>query len=164
MRRPPIACHRAVPPITRTPSDFPWVPEYLVQAAAAKFFPTTCPHQRRHATNVPGPLEARRRAAKRGMALQANLDFAARMPLPLFSFGALFASRRSGEPKWNYEPPSLKTKEPPDLCTCDRDRDRDLHLVHLDTNPPPPNSQSSSPYRPNPPTAHLLGSIDPPIL
>ena len=95
------------------------------------------------------------------MALQANLDFAARMPLPLFSFGALFASRRSREPKWSYEPPSLKTKEPPDLCTCDRDRD--LHLVHFDTNPPAHNSQSSSLYRPNP-TAYLLGSMEPPTL
>ncbi|KAK7193240.1 hypothetical protein PSPO01_01034 [Paraphaeosphaeria sporulosa] len=43
------------------------------------------------------------------------MDPAAGMPPPLFSFGALFGSRQPKEPKWTYEPPSLKREAPLDF-------------------------------------------------
>jgi hypothetical protein len=115
MRRPPIACCRAVPSSHSTALDHVWISEDVLSQAVARFFRTTCPQQRRHGSNVPGPLEARRRAAKRRMTLQSNMDVAGGMPPPLFSFGALFASRQPREPMWKYEPPSLTRDEPLDF-------------------------------------------------
>ncbi|KAF9731235.1 hypothetical protein PMIN06_012083 [Paraphaeosphaeria minitans] len=118
MRRPPIACCRAVPAVPSprsTALDHAWVSEDLLSQAVATFFRTTCPQQRRHGSHVPGPMEARRRAAKRRMTLQSNMDPAGGMPPPLFSFGALFGSRQPKGPEWTYEPPSLKREAPLDF-------------------------------------------------
>ena len=118
MRRPPIACCRAVPSPRNAAPDHVWVPEDLLSQAVAKFFRTTCPQQRRHGSHVPGPLEARRRAAKRRMTLQSNMDPAGSMPLPLFGFGVLFGTRQPKEPKWTYQPPSLKKEADLDFRMC----------------------------------------------
>lgn len=113
MRCPPIACHRAAQSLNNTPADHIWISDDLLSAAVSRFFRASCPHQRRHGSNVPGPLEARRRASKRKMTLQASMDAGGGMPVPLFNFGALFGRHQTGEPHWRYEPPTLRTEEPP---------------------------------------------------
>ena len=117
MRRTPIACRRAV----QTPSPFPaqyvWVPEELLDLTISRFFRTFNPHQKRHGSHVPGPLEARRRAAKRRMTISANFYPQANF-LPPFSLGALFGFGKNSPPSWRYEPPTLPHDlEALDACT-----------------------------------------------
>ena len=116
MRRPSIACRRAVHSLAPVPLQHVWISDDLLALAVNRFFRATCPHQRRHGSNVPGPLEARRRATKRGMTVQAAMSPSGGMMPPLFDFGALFGVRQRAEPSWRYEAPTLKTAEPLGLC------------------------------------------------
>src|ERR1700753_1744609 len=54
--------------------DFIWIPESLLSDTTSRFFRLEgpCSSQKRHGSNVPGPLEARRRLAKRRMALASQ--------------------------------------------------------------------------------------------
>jgi hypothetical protein len=107
MRRPPIACRRAVQSLQPSSPQHIWISDNLLADALSRFFPTSCPQQKRHGSHVPGPLEARRRAAKRRMTVSASFypqeNFA-----PLFSLGALFGFRKAPQPSWRYEAPSLQ--------------------------------------------------------
>jgi hypothetical protein len=105
MQRSPIACRRAVHSLNPPPSSYVWITDDLLDLTVNRFFRSGCRHQKRHGSQVPGPLEARRRAVKRRMTLQAHLPSAG-PSLPLFSFGALFAGRLSPKQLWRYEPPS----------------------------------------------------------
>ncbi|PVI03306.1 hypothetical protein DM02DRAFT_262077 [Periconia macrospinosa] len=103
-----IACHRAVHSINTAPSQHIWISDDLCSRAVTHFFRRVRPHQKRHGSHVPGPLEAQRRAAKRKMTAQANFQHSDPFVPPLFNLGALFASfRQPSTPKWRYEPPSL---------------------------------------------------------
>ncbi|PSN62630.1 hypothetical protein BS50DRAFT_124847 [Corynespora cassiicola Philippines] len=109
MRHPPIARHRASPSLQPGSSQHIWISDDLVSRTVSQFFRSACPHQCRHSSSVPGPLEARRRANKRRMTAQAA--FCPPPPPPplsaLFNVGALFGARSSREPSWKYEPPTL---------------------------------------------------------
>ncbi|KAH7094992.1 hypothetical protein FB567DRAFT_511484 [Paraphoma chrysanthemicola] len=107
MRRPPIACRRAVQSLHPPSAQHIWVSDELLSSTFNRFFRDSCPHQRRHGSHVPGPLEARRRAAKRRMTVSANFYPQDSFPLS-FSLGALFGLRSSPQPSWKYEPPSLR--------------------------------------------------------
>ncbi|KAF2793139.1 hypothetical protein K505DRAFT_45329 [Melanomma pulvis-pyrius CBS 109.77] len=106
MRRPPIACRRAAPSLASAAPQHIWIDDDLLSRTLDRFFRRGCPHQRRYGSHVPGPLEARRRAAKRRMTAQAHVSPAGGVPPP-FSFGALFGFRSSPQPCWRYEPPSI---------------------------------------------------------
>jgi hypothetical protein len=105
MRRPPIACQRAVQSLQSPAPQHIWVPDEVLSLAVHRFFHSTCPQQKRHGSNIPGPLEARRRAAKRRMTASAGFYPQESFPTS-FSFGALFSYRSKPENSWRYEPPS----------------------------------------------------------
>ncbi|KAF2630084.1 hypothetical protein BU25DRAFT_363328 [Macroventuria anomochaeta] len=106
MRRPPIACQRAVQSLQSPAPQHIWVPDEVLSLAVHRFFHSTCPQQKRHGSNVPGPLEARRRAAKRRMTASAGFYPQESFPTS-FSLGALFGYRSKPQNSWRYEPPSL---------------------------------------------------------
>ncbi|RYO43169.1 hypothetical protein AA0111_g35 [Alternaria arborescens] len=107
MRRPPIACRRAVQSLQSPSPQHIWISDNLLTDAIGRFFPSSCPQQKRHGSHVPGPLEARRRAAKRRMTVSANF-YPQENFSPLFSLGALFGFRKDTQPTWRYEAPSLQ--------------------------------------------------------
>jgi hypothetical protein len=111
MRRPPIACRRAVQSLQPGATPHIWVSDELLSSTFHRFFRDTCPHQRRHGSHVPGPLEARRRATKRRMTVSAGFYPQDSLPLT-FNLGALFGFR-SNQPPWRYEPPSLLRQAEP---------------------------------------------------
>ncbi|KAF9701005.1 hypothetical protein EKO04_000719 [Ascochyta lentis] len=114
MRRPQIACQRAVQSLQSPAPQHIWVPDDVLLLAVHRFFHGTCPHQKRHGSNVPGPLEARRRAAKRRMTASAGFYPQDSFPTS-FSLGALFGYRSQPQNSWKYEPPSLpKDAQPRD--------------------------------------------------
>jgi hypothetical protein len=116
MRRTPFACHRAVQSLQLPSTQSIWVSDELLSSTLDHFFRISCPHQKRHGSHVPGPLEARRRAAKRRMTLSANL-YPQETSSSYFNFGALFGLRTETQPSWKYEPPSLR-KDPEPLASC----------------------------------------------
>ncbi|KAF1946529.1 hypothetical protein EJ02DRAFT_441137 [Clathrospora elynae] len=105
MRRPPIACRRAVQSLQSSAPQHIWIPDELLAVAFNRVFRASCPHQTRHGSHVPGPLEARRRATKRRMTVSANFYPQDSFPSS-FSLGALFGLRKDPQPTWRYEPPS----------------------------------------------------------
>jgi hypothetical protein len=112
MRRPPIACRRAVQSLQPSPPQHIWISDDLLSSALHRFFRLSCPHQKRHGSHVPGPLEARRRAAKRRMSLSANFYPQDSFPSSL-SLSALFGFGPNSQPSWRYEPPSLRSQSEP---------------------------------------------------
>ncbi|EUC39359.1 hypothetical protein COCCADRAFT_80937 [Bipolaris zeicola 26-R-13] len=120
MRRPSAACRRAVQSLQLPTAHHVWISDDLLARALLPFFPSSCPHQRRHGSNVPGPLEARRRAAKRRMTVSAGFHPQYTFQ-SLFNLGALFAFRKESQPTWRYEAPSLQHRtEPLDLSSTPR--------------------------------------------
>ena len=113
MRRPPIACRRVVHSLQNPPSaQHVWISDDLLAVAFNRFFPSSCPQQKRHGSHTPGPLEARRRAAKRRMTVSAG--FCPQHPFPsTFNWRAWFGLRKKSQPAWTYEAPSLQ-RNPPD--------------------------------------------------
>jgi hypothetical protein len=109
MRRPPIVCCRAVQSLQPTAPQHIWISDELLSSTLHRFFRNSSPHQKRHGSHVPGPLEARRRAAKRRMTVSANFYPQDSFPSS-FNLGALFGFRSSPQPSWRYEPPSLQTE------------------------------------------------------
>lgn len=116
MRRPPIACRRAVQSLQAPAPQHIWVPDEVLSLAVHRFFHSTCPQQKRHGSNVPGPLEARKRAAKRRMTASAGYYPLDSFPTS-FSLGALFGHRSDPQTSWRYEPPSLP-RDAPTLGSC----------------------------------------------
>lgn len=106
MRRPPIACQRAVQSLQFPATQHVWVPDHVLSSAIHGFFHSSYTQQKRHGSNVPGPLEARKRDAKRRMTASAGYYPHDNFPIS-FSFGALFGNRPIPETSWTYEPPSL---------------------------------------------------------
>jgi hypothetical protein len=116
MRRPSIACRHAVHSLAPAPLQHVWISDDLLALAFNRFFRVSCPHQKRHGSHVPGPLEARRRASKRRMTVQTGMYPSGASLPPLFDFGALFRVRETGEPRWRYEAPSPTRNDPLDPC------------------------------------------------
>ncbi|KAF2272449.1 uncharacterized protein EI97DRAFT_470412 [Westerdykella ornata] len=112
MQRPPIACSKAVQSLNSPPQPHIWIPDELLLRTLHRFFRAGCTHQKRHGSHVPGPLEARRRAVKRKLSVQASLPQEG-FGVPLFDLKALFGARSGGNPSWRYEAPSLSTASDP---------------------------------------------------
>jgi hypothetical protein len=113
MRRPPIVCRRAVQSLHPPVAPHVWISDELLSSTVLRFFRDSCPQQKRHGSHVPGPLEARRRAAKRRMTVSAGFYPQESLPWPSLNLGALFGFRARPPPSWRYEPPSLpKDAEP----------------------------------------------------
>jgi hypothetical protein len=90
-----------------------WISDELLSSTFHQFFRDTSPHQKRHGSHVPGPLEARRRSAKRRMTVSAGFYPQDSFPSS-FNLSALLGLRNS-QPAWRYEPPWLpKQAEPLD--------------------------------------------------
>jgi hypothetical protein len=107
MRRSPVACRRAVQSLQSPAAQHIWISDDLLTAALSQFFRSSCPQQKRHGSHVPGPLEARRRAAKRRMTASAGFYPQESFPQP-FSLSAFFGFRKDSQPTWRYEAPSLQ--------------------------------------------------------
>jgi hypothetical protein len=112
MRRPPVACRRAVQSLPSPAAQHRWISDDLLTVAVNQSFRTSCPQQKRHGSHVPGPLEARRRAAKRRMTVSAGFYPQENFPQP-FSLSALFGFRKESQPTWRYEAPSLQPNAAP---------------------------------------------------
>jgi hypothetical protein len=112
MRRSPVACRRAVQSLQSPAAQHIWISDDLLTAALSQFFRSSCPQQKRHGSHVPGPLEARRRAAKRRMTASAGFYPQESFPQP-FSLSAFFGFRKDSQPTWRYEAPSLQHNAEP---------------------------------------------------
>lgn len=106
MRRPHISCQRAVQSLHASSLHHIWISDDQLSIAINSFFRKSCQHQKRHGSHVPGPLEARRRAAKRRMTISAGFYPQENWPSS-YSLGTLFGFRRNPQPSWRYQPPSL---------------------------------------------------------
>ncbi|OCK84911.1 hypothetical protein K432DRAFT_86757 [Lepidopterella palustris CBS 459.81] len=114
MPTPAIACHRAAGRIASPSADYVWITDDILADAFHHFLRTSSSSQRRYGSNVPGPMEARRRASKRRIACLATSGGGGGVDL---SFGALLGLGTSRPPSWRYEPPSnLKLKGPLNPC------------------------------------------------
>ncbi|KAF2870942.1 hypothetical protein BDV95DRAFT_50149 [Massariosphaeria phaeospora] len=122
MHRSPSVCRRAVQSLPPTSPQHVWIPEELVSLVFLRFSRSRCPQQKRHGSHVPGPLEAKRRAAQRRMTAQAHASPQSGLPPSPFSFAALFQPRPNPGPSWRYEAPSPPKPMAP--------------LIHLPENPP----------------------------
>jgi hypothetical protein len=157
MRRPPIVCRRAVQSLQSPAPHHIWISDELLSSTLHRFSRPLCPHQKRHGSHVPGPLEARRRAAKRRMTLSAGFYPQDNFPSS-FSLGALFGYRSNREPAWRYEPPSRQKEQPIETSTLSTrlsDLDVCTDNTQLPQNPPHP---PIFPYRipvPAPPLQNL---------
>jgi hypothetical protein len=117
MRRPSLVCRRAVQSLQPPVAQHIWISDEQLSSTFQQFFRDTCPHQKRHGSHVPGPLEARRRSAKRRMTVSAGFYPQDSFPSS-FNLGALFGFRNT-QPAWKYEPPWLpKEAEPLDIGAC----------------------------------------------
>lgn len=116
LMRPPIACRGAAQTLQSSPSQHIWISDQFLSSTLHRFLRTTCPHQKRHGSHVPGPLEARRRAAKRRMTASANFYPQESFPSS-FDLSALFGFRSKTQPSWRYEPPTPRA-DPEPLATC----------------------------------------------
>ncbi|KAL1639507.1 hypothetical protein SLS58_007939 [Diplodia intermedia] len=89
-----------------------WITDDLLADAFHRFLNVSDANHKRYGSNVPGPLEARRRASKRRM-----MGLAAASPAIGPDIGALFGPDKLHQP-WGWEPPktaeqSLSWEKPP---------------------------------------------------
>jgi hypothetical protein len=146
MRRSPVACRRAVQSLQSPAAQHIWISDDLLTAALSQFFRSSCPQQKRHGSHVPGPLEARRRAAKRRMTASAGFYPQESFPQP-FSLSAFFGFRKDSQPTWRYEAPSLQhDAEPLDQGVSLRlsTGHNGALLTAIASNPAPSNSKPRS--------------------
>ncbi|CAE7209886.1 hypothetical protein P3342_011950 [Pyrenophora teres f. teres] len=108
MRRPPIACRRVVHVLQNANASTHHVSisDDVLARASNTFFPSSCPHQKRHGSHIPGPLEARKRAAKRRMTVSAGFCPQDPFPSTTFNWRAWFGLRKKSQPTWTYKAPS----------------------------------------------------------
>lgn len=115
----PKLCQRLAAQLTHTPSSATtspangshiWISDDLLSEAFDRYVRVSHA-SRRYGSNVPGPLEHRRRLAKRKMGCAA-VTAGAPMP-PGGDFGAIFGAGRYEGTGWKWEAPGLKLGEPP---------------------------------------------------
>ena len=104
MPKPAIVCRRAAHRIVPLSAQHVWITDEVLANAFHHFLRVTSTSQRRYGSNVPGPLEARRRASKRRIMGLAAVGGGGGTP----SVGALFGLASRGPPSWRYEPPSIR--------------------------------------------------------
>ena len=82
-------CHRAAARLLQptTQSPYIWINDHVLAQAFDRFSQTVTSTSKRHGSNVPGPLEARKRLARRRM---VGLAHHAGAPMP--DFGSLFGT------------------------------------------------------------------------
>lgn len=112
----PKLCQRLAAQLTQSPStthsngSHIWVSDDLLSEAFNRYVQVSHAN-RRYGSHVPGPLEHRRRLAKRRMGCTA-IGVGAPIP-PGGDFGALFGAREHVGTGWKWEAPGLKLGEPP---------------------------------------------------
>ena len=105
-----------------TPSrlDWVWIPDQLLSSAFHRFAVSHHhPLQRRNGSNVPGPLEARRRLARRRVnylnsRADTGIESSSLPPPPAPSFTLQWLSelwKDDSEPSWTYQPPSPQRRD-----------------------------------------------------
>jgi hypothetical protein len=113
----PKLCQRFAAQLSNTPPALPgnnhiWISDELLAEAFNRYVRVS--HTaKRHGSNVPGPLEARRRATKRRMGMAVA---GAAMGPPGGDFGALFgagAGQPSIQNSWSWTAPGTQSSEPP---------------------------------------------------
>ncbi|KJY02241.1 hypothetical protein TI39_contig71g00027 [Zymoseptoria brevis] len=104
----PCRTARVCRPLVQNPAQCLWITDEVL-ADAFNRFTRALVGAKRHGSNVPGPLEARRRSAKRRMGLASH----AASPSPVPDLGSLFglsgfgtSRRQEFEKSWKYEPPA----------------------------------------------------------
>ena len=115
MPKPALACHRAAHRIVPPSVQHVWITDEVLAIAFHHFLRVTFTSQRRYGSNVPGPLEARRRASKRRIMGLAAAGGGGGAP----SVGALFGLGSREPRSWRYEPPSIgnpKEQLEPRMC------------------------------------------------
>ncbi|KAF2658069.1 hypothetical protein K491DRAFT_676686 [Lophiostoma macrostomum CBS 122681] len=105
MQRSPAVCRRAARPVPSAPQPFVWISDDALSDALRRFSRFGCVQQRRPGSHVPGPLEARRRAVRRRMTVQAHAPLNEALPWAP-NFTAWFRGRSRREPDWRYEAPA----------------------------------------------------------
>ncbi|KAL2356278.1 hypothetical protein BJ546DRAFT_597511 [Cryomyces antarcticus] len=100
------ACGRAVRQLTPQPAHHIWISDDLLIIAFHRFLRVSNSTRKRYGSNVPGPLEAQRRLARRRM---MGLATAGGVGAP--DMGALFGLGRPVEQSWTWEAP----RSPPQL-------------------------------------------------
>jgi hypothetical protein len=108
-----------------------WITDDVLAQAFHRFARVSQTH-RRHGSTVPGPLEARRRLAKRSMGMGAITSSS--VPPASFDIGALFGLRSAKPPpdfekEWKWQPPSS-------FSTHDAQREEISFYSSLDTTRP----------------------------
>lgn len=94
------------PRLFRTPTEHVWISDDLLHRALHKFILSGA--SRRHGSYVPGPLEARRRTAKRRMVNLAEARGGGAIDLDL-----LAGSNPGQDPwAWRWQSPNLPPQEP----------------------------------------------------
>lgn len=96
-------CHRAATRFLQPTSPSVWIADDDLAHAFSRFVRLSSPNcavQRRHGSNVPGPLESRRRLAKRRM-----MGLAQSCPPPMPDFGSLFGTTPVDVPSL-WKPPT----------------------------------------------------------
>ncbi|KAF2803684.1 uncharacterized protein BDZ99DRAFT_575766 [Mytilinidion resinicola] len=114
MSPPAIACRRAVHRIRPPLVDSVWISDELLADVYHRFLQASFSSQRRHGSNVPGPLEARKRASKRRMMDLAAAGGGGAFPNPAMLFGpSSTGPSLTGPSSWKYQPPSKSSRTKP---------------------------------------------------
>lgn len=103
--------------VARAATQGIWITDDVLADAFSRFLRLSR-SRRRHGSNIPGPLEARRRLAKRKMGVAAVASGSVPPASPAgFDIGALFGLGRASPPDfekgWKWEAPSAPIYKPP---------------------------------------------------
>ena len=100
-----------------------WITDELLHDTFDRFCSLCTPKGRRHGSNVPGPLEARRRLAKRRMnnlsvGREVGPGTAPDSPFVFGLFDGLWRER-TAQDEWKYEPPWVRQHPPRESDACE---------------------------------------------
>lgn len=128
--------------------SYVWISDELLRTTFSSFAATCAPRCKRYVSNVPGPLEARKRLARRRMNhLSIGREPGLQLPPPpppspssawdLGWFNSAWKGDR--EPKWKWEPP-----DPPHKLAPESAEGLGTRLFHLKTTTKTDRSNSSN--------------------
>ncbi|KAJ9647122.1 hypothetical protein H2201_003451 [Coniosporium apollinis] len=105
----PAASRRAAQCLKAAAGSHIWISDDLLADAFQRFIRSSTASSKRYGSNVPGPLEARRRLAKRRMmGLAAAGGGGGAVP----DFGALFGAGKQPDIPWKWEAPTRVAQAP----------------------------------------------------
>ncbi|KZF24357.1 hypothetical protein L228DRAFT_259587 [Xylona heveae TC161] len=104
----PAAYRQAVQQKFVSPPDYVWIGDELLNNVLHRFVGIGCSCRKRYSSNVPGPMEARRRLARRRIANIAVAIGSSPVDCPPI----LGMTELSGRQGWKWEAPSLPSARP----------------------------------------------------